>query len=278
MSNGYHYEMWIQDGTSGTACMTVTGTDARFKATWNLGGYGFVARVGRFFDQTKTAEQLGWISSDFAHTKSGSGNVWMGIYGWTVDPLIEYYIIEDWNGWRVQYTHKDTITVDGGRYDVYFNVRTNQPSIQGTRTFDQWYSVRKTPRQSGHISISEHFDHWKRLGMQQGKLYEAKLKVEGLSGSGTVEFTQGTVMVGTKPNAIRMRMDKSPHGRGVLFEHEGGPGDLSLVTATGAEIRSLRVGGAEPAHVPTDGLAPGAYFLRFTEAGKAPESRAFLVP
>lgn len=278
MSNGYHYEMWIQDGTSGSACMTVAGIDARFKTVWSLGGYGFVARVGKVFDQTKTAEQLGWISSDFEVTKSGSGSAWMGIYGWTVDPLIEYYIIEDWIGGRVRYQLKDTITVDDGQYDVYFNTRVNQPSIQGTKTFDQWYSVRKTPRSSGHISISEHMNHWKRLGMQPGKLYESKLKVEGLGGSGTVEFTKGTVIVGTKLTSIRMHADRSSRERGILFEHGGAPGALSLVTASGAEIRSLRIDGGEPAHVPIDGLTPGVYFLRFAERGKAPVSRAFLVP
>src|SRR3954468_13666928 len=98
MTNGYNYEMWIQDGTAGSACMTVAGTDARFKAVWSLSSYGFVARVGLLFDQTKTADQIGWISSDFELTKSGNGSAWMGIYGWTVDPLIEYYIIEDWVG------------------------------------------------------------------------------------------------------------------------------------------------------------------------------------
>ncbi len=199
VGNGYHYEMWIQDGTAGSACMTVYGEDAKFKAEWNLASYGFVARVGLKFNQTKTAEETGWISSDFAFSKTGNGPAYMGIYGWTVSPLKEYYIVEDWNFWRPEYTYVDTITVDDGEYDVYTNMRIEQPSIKGTQTFEQWFSVRKTPRQSGHISISEHFANWEALGMEQGNLYEAKLKVEGLGGSGTVDFTEATVTVGDAP-------------------------------------------------------------------------------
>jgi hypothetical protein len=203
VGNGYHYEMWIQDGTQGTACMTVYGDDAKFKVDWDLGGYGFVARVGLKYNETQTAEEIGWFSSDYAFTKSGNGMAYMGIYGWMVNPLKEYYIVEDWNGWRPQYTEMGTITVDGGKYDVYTNMRNQQPSIKGTQTFEQWFSVRQTPRQSGHISISEHFAQWAALGMEQGDMYEAKLKVEGLGGSGIVDFTSATVVVGDKPAALK---------------------------------------------------------------------------
>lgn len=262
MTNGYHYEMWIQDGTSGTACLTVYGSDARFKVAWNLGGYGFVARVGRFFDQTKTDEQLGWITADWEHTKTGTGTSWVGIYGWTVDPLMEYYIIEDWIGWRPQYTKKGVITVDSGEYDVYFNTRVNQPSIKGTNTFNQWYSVRKTPRLGGHISISEHFSQWKALGMPTGKLYEAKLKVEGLSGSGTVDFTKATVTVGTKPTALA---DPHPRwtaqGKRVRLASTG-PGLLSLHALDGTLLGTRAMAGPEESFLPLRDPRNGFYVVK----------------
>ncbi len=70
----------------------------RFSATWT--GVGdLLARIGLPFDETKTPAQLGTLSSDFAETQaSTSGLVYVGIYGWTVNPLREYYIIEDWGG------------------------------------------------------------------------------------------------------------------------------------------------------------------------------------
>jgi endo-1,4-beta-xylanase len=89
-----------------------------------------------------------------------------------------------------------TITVDGEVYDVWKHTRVNKPAITGSnQTFDQYFSIRRTARQCGHISISEHFSEWTRLGLQLGKLYEAKLLVEAQDGTGTIDFTTATVVV-----------------------------------------------------------------------------------
>jgi hypothetical protein len=194
--NGYQYQIWLSSSTTGTHCGTIYGSGAAFKTNWSIGdGQDFLARVGLSFDQTKTYPELGAISSDYAFSKTGTGQCYIGIYGWTVSPLIEYYIVEDWNVWRPSFTLEGTISVDGGQYDVYTHTQVNQPSIQGTQTFQQWYSVRKTGRHCGHISISDHFAQWTTLGAQLGKMYEAKLLVEAMGGSGTVDFTRGTVTV-----------------------------------------------------------------------------------
>lgn len=192
ISGGYHYEIWSD--TSG-GCMTVYGKNAAFKASWSNVG-DFLARIGLKYNETQTHDQIGTFASDFAFTKTGTTLAYFGIYGWSNNPLIEYYIIEDWNGsWRPSFTKKGTITVDGGSYDVYTNVRTNAPSIHGTQTFTQYYSVRQTGRQCGHISISEHFKQWAGLGLPLGKMYEVKLLAEGMNGSGSADFTTATVTV-----------------------------------------------------------------------------------
>jgi endo-1,4-beta-xylanase len=202
-SGGYAYELWADGGGSG--CMTVYGGDARFSATWtNVGD--LLARVGLNFDQTKTPTQIGTISSDFAEKKTGgtTGLVYVGIYGWTVSPLREYYILEDWGSTMPGGTASDgsprtsvgTITVDGETYDVWKNTRVNKPNITGTdQTFDQYFSIRRTARQCGHISISTHFSEWTRLGLSLGKLYEAKLLIEAQDSTGTIDFTTATVVV-----------------------------------------------------------------------------------
>ena len=197
----YAYELW-SNGT-GSGCMTVYGVDAAFSATWtNVGD--FLARNGLQFDETKTPTQIGTISSDFAETKTGNGGlVYVGIYGWTVSPLREYYIIDDWGGTMpggtasdgTPRTHVGTITVDGDSYDVWKHTQTDKPNITGTdQTFDQYFSVRQTARQCGHISISQHFSQWTNLGLQLGKLEEAKVLVEAQSGTGTIDFTTATVV------------------------------------------------------------------------------------
>jgi endo-1,4-beta-xylanase len=177
--------------------MTVFGVDATFKADWSSAG-DFLARVGLGFDKTKTPAQIGTISSDFAETKTGSASYsFIGIYGWSVSPLHEYYIVEDWFGSPPAPGPKvGTITVDGGAYDVLTHTQTNQPSIQGTATFQQFFSVRQTARTCGHISISEHFSQWTNLGLQLGNLEEARILVEaGGNASGNINFATATVVV-----------------------------------------------------------------------------------
>jgi endo-1,4-beta-xylanase len=199
----YAYELWADGGGSG--CMTVYGVGAAFSANWT-GVDDFLARVGLQFDETKTPTQLGTISADFAETKTGGDDGWLyvGIYGWTVSPLREYYILDDWGAAMPggtasdgsPRTHIGTISVDGATYDVWKRTKTNAPAITGdNQTFDQYFSIRQTARQCGHISISEHFSQWAKLGLQMGKMEEAKILVEAQSNSGTVDFTTATVVV-----------------------------------------------------------------------------------
>jgi hypothetical protein len=184
--------------------MTFYGVAGTFSATWtNVDD--FLARTGLRFDGTKTPSQIGTISADFAETKTNeSGLVYVGIYGWTLDPLREYYIIDDWGSSKPAdvapdgsaRTHIGTITVDSDDYDVWKNTRVNKPNITGKdATFDQYFSVRKNARQCGHISVSQHFSEWIKLGLQLGKLEEATLLLEAQNGTGTIDFTTATVAV-----------------------------------------------------------------------------------
>lgn len=198
----YTYELWAEG--NGTGCMNVFGVDANFSANWN-NVEDFLARIGLTFDRTKTPAQIGTISADFAETKTGnSGLVYVGIYGWTVDPLREYYILDDWGttkpaGVASDGTPRDsvgTITVDGAVYDVWKKTRVDKPAITGDhKTFDQYFSIRQSARQCGHVSISEHFSKWIGLGLQLGKLVESKLLLEAQDSTGTVDFTTATVTV-----------------------------------------------------------------------------------
>ncbi|HYP76027.1 MAG TPA: glycoside hydrolase family 11 protein [Polyangiaceae bacterium] len=201
-AGNYTYELWSSG--VGTGCMNVYGADAAFSATWSKVD-DFLARVGLGFDRSKTPTQIGTLSADFAETKTGdTGLVYVGIYGWTVEPLREYYILEDWGstkpaGLASDGTPRDnmgTITVDGATYDVWKKTRTDKPAITGDHmTFDQYFSIRQTARQCGHISISEHFSKWTGLGLKLGKLVEAKLLLEAQDSSGTIDFTTAKVVV-----------------------------------------------------------------------------------
>jgi endo-1,4-beta-xylanase len=79
-------------------------------------------------------------------------------------------------------------TLDDSVYQVIKNTRTNKPSIEGTATFDQFFSIRQSRRQSGTISITEHFKKWEEMGLQLGSnMYEAKFLVEAGGGKGWFE-------------------------------------------------------------------------------------------
>jgi endo-1,4-beta-xylanase len=196
--NGYTAQLYF--GT-GSGCMIVAGGDARFSANWNNPD-DFLARVGLKFPGTQSYSAIGTISSDLSFTTSSAtgGSGYMGIYGWSVSPVHEYYIVEDWLGsaFVPSGTHEGTIVVDGGNYDVYAQTLTNQPVITGgNATYVRFWSVRQAPRLCGHVSISTHFSQWATLGLQLGNMEEATVFVEAINNpSGSVDFTTATVVVG----------------------------------------------------------------------------------
>ncbi|QJC52081.1 1,4-beta-xylanase [Paenibacillus albicereus] len=189
--DGYDYELWKD---SGTTSMTLN-SGGTFSAQWS-GINNALFRKGKKFDSTKTHGQIGTISINYNATFNPGGNSYLCVYGWTKDPLVEYYIVDNWGTYRPTGTFKGTISVDGGTYDIYETTRVNQPSIIGTATFKQYWSVRQAKRSGGTISVSEHFKKWESLGMTMGKMYEVALTVEGYQSSGSANVTSHTLSIG----------------------------------------------------------------------------------
>ena len=197
----YGYEMWSQGGNNNK--LKWYGPDQRggaaFRAEWNNPN-DFLGRVGYYWGNGGAYTSYGNIYCDFTFTRSGrstAGNYsYIGIYGWSKNPLIEYYIVEDWFGnssqsdtspmgaGTTQGTVQGNFTVDGSNYIIYKATRTNAPSIDGTATFTQYFSVRQSPRKSGTISVTSHFQKWAELGMNLGNMYECKFLVEAGGGTG----------------------------------------------------------------------------------------------
>jgi len=71
-----------------------------------------------------------------------------------------------------------------GDYDIYTSWRINKPSIEGTRTFQQFWSVRKEQRVSGTVTTQRHFDEWAKLGMRLGWHDYVVMAVEGYTADG----------------------------------------------------------------------------------------------
>ena len=132
----------------------------------------------------------------------------MCVYGWTRNPLMEYYIVEGWGDWRPPGNdgeRKGTVTLNGNTYDIAKTMRYNQPSIEGTKTFPQYWSIRQTSGSrnnttnymKGTIDVSKHFDAWSKAGLDMsGTLYEVSLNIEGYRSNGSANVKSVRVYTG----------------------------------------------------------------------------------
>lgn len=130
------------------------------------------------------------ISYNATYSASGSGS-YLAVYGWINSPQAEYYVVESWGSYDPcgQATKFGTVESDGGTYTLCKDTRTNQPSITGTSTFTQYWSVRTTKRTSGTVTLSNHFPVWAKNGFGNSNFNYQVMAVEAFSGSGSASVT-----------------------------------------------------------------------------------------
>nr|AFY98621.1 xylanase [Bispora antennata] len=180
-NNGFYYSFW----TDGAGDITYTnGAAGQYNVKWSgnngnfVGGKGWNPGSGRVIN--------------YSGTYCPNGNSYLSIYGWTRNPLIEYYIVENYGTYNPSSaaTKKGSITVDGSNYDILQTTRTNQPSIDGTKTFQQYWSVRTSKRSSGSVNTQAHFDAWAKVGMKLGTEFNYLIvATEGYFSSGSATIT-----------------------------------------------------------------------------------------
>ncbi|HET9953782.1 MAG TPA: glycoside hydrolase family 11 protein [Polyangiaceae bacterium] len=161
-NNGYHYQFW-KDG--GNVSMDLL-NGGQYQVSWQAGNYNFVGGKGWKTGSARTVNYNAGVWSP------GNSNAYLTVYGWFQNPLIEFYIVDSWGTWRpTQGTKMGTVTCDGGTYDVFRSQRVNAPSIEGNKTFNQWWSVRTSKRATGSnasINTSCHINFWKSKGLSIG--------------------------------------------------------------------------------------------------------------
>ncbi|WFR60108.1 glycoside hydrolase family 11 protein [Anaerocolumna sp. AGMB13025] len=176
-----------QNWTDGGGSVNVTnGSNGNFSVSWTNCG-NFV--VGKGWNTGNASRVCNYNAGAF----SPSGNGYLTFYGWTRNSLIEYYVVDSWGSYRPTGTYKGSVSSDGGTYDIYTTMRYNAPSIDGTQTFQQFWSVRQAKRSTGsnvQINFANHANAWRSKGMNLGSSWSYQaMCVEGYQSSGYANVT-----------------------------------------------------------------------------------------
>jgi endo-1,4-beta-xylanase len=157
--SGYYYSLW-ENGT-GSACLTYNGS--AYSTSWSSIG-DFTAGVGWNPGNTNTVNFTSSVSDS-------GGTALVSVYGWMTNPLVEYYVEENWSG-STNGTGTDlgTFTDGSSTYTLWEHQQVNQPSIDGTQTFEQYIAVRSSPTSSASVNMANVEAAWEAKGLPVGTM------------------------------------------------------------------------------------------------------------
>lgn len=261
-NNGFFYSFW-NDGSRGTASMTL-GAAGNYSTTWS--------NIGNF-----TAGK-GWSTGSSSRTICFSGNFdggtngYLAVYGWTKNTLIEYYVVENYGQWTPPGgTSLGTFTSDGGTYNIYKTQRVNQPSIIGTATFYQYWSVRTTKRSSGTVTFANHVAAWAAKGMNLGTTWDYQImETEGYgsSGSSNITVSDCTTLSITSPNtSTELNIYPNPVKDKLILTLPEAESEVSLLTITGNQLILLNTKNPK-IEIDMTKYETGTYILKIASEGQ----------
>lgn len=178
-------DYWL-NSNDGIGTISPTNGDGNFSAVWTNCG-NFI--IGKGWAVGSPTRIVHYRINSFTTT----GNAYVVFNGWTQNPLTEYYVVETWGTYRPTGVFRGTVISDGGTYDIYSCTMVNQPSIQGTATFNQYWSVRQMKNSIGvdhTITFANHVNAWKKYGLNLGNIWGYQVMgIEGYgsSGSGSIK-------------------------------------------------------------------------------------------
>lgn len=156
----WSWEFWADYGSKSLTYYS----NGTFQAEWEQTNNSFVCMGYKYGYDHGVDHKTKRYAVDYKYAETGSGGTYgyIGVHGWTEKHLTEYYIIDNWyeNQIHTQYyvgQKLGELFVDGATYSIYAYVKEQAYSPNGISTFLQILSIRESPRQQGHISISTHF-------------------------------------------------------------------------------------------------------------------------
>lgn len=185
-NNGFFYSFFL---SSGSACITF-GASGNYSTNWSLGASGDMV-AGKGWNPGSATRKVGYNAGVWAP----NGNGYLALYGWTTNPLVEYYVVDSWGNFQPPGNGAQslgTVSTDGGTYNIYKVQRVNQPSIQGTTNFTQYWSVRTSKRPTGSnqtITFANHVNAWASHGLKLGTFNYQILATEGFGSTGRSNAT-----------------------------------------------------------------------------------------
>ncbi len=214
-SGTYDYEMW-NDHSIGNA--TMEPNTASFTCSWQDVD-NCLFSMGRNYDSKKqNYRQLLTFDRSLSYEVEycPKGNSFIGVHGWTRNPLLEYYIVEGYGDWVLPSYIEDrgSYMIDNKTYNLYRQMMYNQPSLDGTTTFPRYWSVRteskvninQTNYINDYVAIRRHFETWEKLGVDMsGTLYEACLYIENYKSSGSANVKNISMIPLGASNAVILR-------------------------------------------------------------------------
>ncbi|MEN0038513.1 MAG: glycoside hydrolase family 11 protein [Cellvibrio sp.] len=244
-NNGFYYTFWKDSGDASMGLQA----GGRYTSQWTNSTNNWVGGKG-----WKPGNSTRVISYSGTYGVDNSQNSYLALYGWTRSPLIEYYVIESYGSYNPAScsggTDYGSFQSDGATYNVRRCQRVQQPSIDGTQTFYQYFSVRNPKKGfgaiSGTITFANHANFWASKGLNLGAHDYQVLATEGYQSRGSSDITvsEGTATTSSTPtstatnSSVRSSTPNSGGG-GIVVRARG---------VAGSEHINLRVGGATVAN------------------------------
>jgi len=224
--NGYYYSFWKDNGDASFQLLE----GGRYKSQWNSGNNW----VGGKGWNPGAANKV--VSYSGSYNVDNSQNSYLALYGWTRNPLVEYYVIESYGSYNPSScnggTNYGTFTSDGASYNIRKCQRVQQPSIEGTQTFDQYFSVRNPKKGfgaiNGNINTGNHFNYWRSQGLNLGSHDYMILATEGYQSRGSSDLSvregPGTGTT-SSANANSSTSTSGPSSTDIIVRAQGVVGD-----------------------------------------------------